>query len=100
MAAATLGSATAWLLTYAIHSSVLIGLALILSRRLGERRLALQETLIRAAVLGAIATSTIQRTIELLIGEHAEAGTKLPTPICGPFLGLGQRLLKVGKCLN
>ena len=65
MAAATLGTATAWILTYLIHSSLLIGLALILSRRLGERRLALQEMLIRAAVVGAIATSTIQFSADI-----------------------------------
>ena len=65
MAAATLGTATAWILTYLIHSSVLIGLALVVSRRLGERRLALQEILIRAAVLGAIATSTVQFSADI-----------------------------------
>ncbi len=65
MAAATLGAATAWILTYLIHSSVLIGLALVVSRRLGERRLALQEMLIRAAILGAIATSTVQFSADI-----------------------------------
>jgi len=65
MAAATLGTATAWILTYLIHSSVLIGLALLVSRRLRERRLALQEMLIRAAILGAIATSTVQFSADI-----------------------------------
>ncbi len=60
MAATTLDAAAAWLLTYLIHSTILIGAAVVISRRLGERRLALQELLIRTAVLGAIATSTIQ----------------------------------------
>jgi beta-lactamase regulating signal transducer with metallopeptidase domain len=49
-----------WLLTYLVHSTLLLGLAFCAHRLLGERRLALQEALFRAALLGGLVTPTLQ----------------------------------------
>jgi beta-lactamase regulating signal transducer with metallopeptidase domain len=48
------------LLTYLVHSTVLLSGAWITGRVLGERRLALQEALLRAALLGGFATAALQ----------------------------------------
>jgi beta-lactamase regulating signal transducer with metallopeptidase domain len=48
------------LLTYLLHSTVLLGAAWIACRILGERRLALQEALLRAAVAGGFVTAALQ----------------------------------------
>lgn len=50
----------AWLLTYLVHSTVLLGGALLLRIALRERRLGLQEGVLRAALLGAFVTATLQ----------------------------------------
>jgi beta-lactamase regulating signal transducer with metallopeptidase domain/beta-phosphoglucomutase-like phosphatase (HAD superfamily) len=50
--------AAAWLLTYALHSTVLLGLAALLSRRMrGE---AWRDTLWKAALVGGLLTATVQ----------------------------------------
>jgi beta-lactamase regulating signal transducer with metallopeptidase domain len=49
-----------WLLTYLIHSTVLLGAAWLMTRVLGDRRLALQETLLRTALIGGLLTTTLQ----------------------------------------
>jgi beta-lactamase regulating signal transducer with metallopeptidase domain len=51
---------TSWLLTYLIHSTVLLGAAWLATRILGDRRLALQETLLRTALIGGLLTTTLQ----------------------------------------
>jgi beta-lactamase regulating signal transducer with metallopeptidase domain len=51
---------TSWLLTYLIHSTVLLGAAWLFTRYLGDRRLALQETLLRTALIGGLLTATLQ----------------------------------------
>jgi len=51
---------TSWLLTYLIHSTVLLGAAWLATRILGDRRLALQETLLRTALIGGLLTATLQ----------------------------------------
>ena len=51
---------TSWLLTYLIHSTILLGAAWFVSRFLGESRLALQETLLRTALIGGLLTTTLQ----------------------------------------
>ncbi len=51
---------TSWLLTYLIHSTILLGAAWLGSRFLGDRRLALQETLLRTALIGGLLTTTLQ----------------------------------------
>ncbi len=50
----------AWVLTYLLHSTLFLGAAFAARRLLGERRLALQEALFRAALLGGVVTSTLQ----------------------------------------
>ena len=52
--------ALAWLLTYALHSTLLLALAWGVTHRLGGRRLRLQETIWRCALLGALVTAPAQ----------------------------------------
>jgi len=49
-----------WLLTYLVHSTVLLGTAWLATRLLGARRLALQELIWRAALLGGLITAALQ----------------------------------------
>ena len=49
-----------WLLTYTLHSSLLLGLALGMRLALQERRLALQEIVVRTAILGGFLTASLQ----------------------------------------
>ncbi len=49
-----------WLLTYLLHSTVLLSVAFVISRLLGEKHLALQETLLRAALVGGLITASLQ----------------------------------------
>ncbi len=51
---------TAWLLTYLVHSTVLLGAAWCVSRLLGDRHLAIQETLLRSALVAGVVTTTLQ----------------------------------------
>jgi beta-lactamase regulating signal transducer with metallopeptidase domain len=51
---------TSWLLTYLVHSTILLGAAWLASRLLADRRLALQETLLRTALIGGLLTTTLQ----------------------------------------
>ncbi len=50
----------ALLLTYLLHSTLLLGLAALLCLAWGERRLALQEALLRVALLGGFVTAGAQ----------------------------------------
>lgn len=50
----------AWLVTYALHSTLLLGAAWLVSRRLDPRALALRERLWKFAVLGGFATAAVQ----------------------------------------
>ncbi|HSO23018.1 MAG TPA: M56 family metallopeptidase [Chondromyces sp.] len=54
-----------WLLTYLLHSTILVGGALIIVRRLGDRRLALQESVLRAALVGGLVTASLQVGLSL-----------------------------------
>ncbi|MEJ2581013.1 MAG: M56 family metallopeptidase [Acidobacteriota bacterium] len=49
-----------WLLTYLIHSTLLLCAAWLFSRALGERLMPLQETLLRVALIGGLLTATAQ----------------------------------------
>ena len=51
---------TSWLLTYLLHSTILLGAAWLVSRALADRRLALQEVLLRMALIGGLITATLQ----------------------------------------
>jgi beta-lactamase regulating signal transducer with metallopeptidase domain len=53
------GQATAWLLTYALHSTLFLGLACLVSRRL-SRRARLEEAVWRFALLAGLVTATLQ----------------------------------------
>jgi BlaR1 peptidase M56 len=61
--------ALAWMLTYALHSTLLLGTAWGVSRRLGGRSLALQETIWRCALVGALVTASAQ----LALGQLGRA---------------------------
>ncbi|HXY42032.1 MAG TPA: hypothetical protein VEQ10_20320, partial [Vicinamibacteria bacterium] len=72
-------------LTYLIHSTLLLAAAALACRLLRERRLVLQEALLRAALLGGLATAALQVGLELrpvagvlrlpLVGSAVPAGT-------------------------
>ena len=49
-----------WLLTYLIHSTILLAGAWLVSRGLGDRRLALQEIPLRSALVGGLLTASLQ----------------------------------------
>ncbi len=49
-----------WLLTYLIHSTVLLAGAWLASRWLGDRSLTLQEILLRTALVGGVLTASLQ----------------------------------------
>jgi beta-lactamase regulating signal transducer with metallopeptidase domain len=49
-----------WLLTYLVHSTLLLGVAWLARLALRERRLALQEAILRAALVGGFATASLQ----------------------------------------
>jgi len=51
---------TTWLLTYLAHSTILLCAAWLVARFLGDRRLALQEVLLRIALVGGLLTATLQ----------------------------------------
>lgn len=56
----TAPTVASWLLTYLIHSTVLLGAAWLVSRTLGESHLQLQESLLRFALMGGLLTTTLQ----------------------------------------
>lgn len=60
LASAWAGHAAAWLATYALHSTLLLGLAWLAARRLAGRAIHLEEAIWRAALLGALLTATLQ----------------------------------------
>jgi len=62
-----------WLLTYLIHSTVLLSVAWLVSRMLNEQQLALQEIFLRLALIGGILTSSLQVGLGVvpLAGEFA-----------------------------
>ncbi len=54
------GHAAAWLLTYTLHSTLFLGLACLSSRWLSRRSARLEEAVWRFALVGALATATLQ----------------------------------------
>lgn len=71
------GQAGAWLLTYALHSTLLLGLAWLASRRLSKRSLQLEEAVWRCALVGSLVTATLQ----LAVGADPLAGRwEIATP--------------------
>ena len=81
---------TRWLLTYLLHSTVLVGAAWLVRLALRERRLAVQEAVLRAALVGGFVTASLQVGLDVRpIGgalavpaaPPAPALTPAPTPI-------------------
>ncbi len=54
-----------WLLTYLLHSSLLLGAAALVCALLRDRRLAVQEAVLRAALVGGLVTATLQSGLDL-----------------------------------
>ena len=89
-AAGPAGNAAAWLLTYALHSTLFLGLAWAASRQLGGRWARLEEAVWRFALVAALATSTLQLAAgwEPVAGRWAldvpSSSTTLSTPAAVP----------------
>lgn len=68
-----LDAAGAWLSTYLLHSTALLVAALLLGRWLGSRHLAVEESLLRVAVVGGLLTATFQSGlgVESAVGSIA-----------------------------
>ncbi|MCG6925993.1 MAG: hypothetical protein LJF30_11855 [Acidobacteria bacterium] len=77
-----MSSVTGWLLTYLLHSTVLLGGAALVGLVLRERRLGLQEAVLRAALVGGFLTASLQ----LGLGLHPLGGVfTLPDePVASP----------------
>ncbi len=58
-------TALVWILTYAIHSTVLIGSVWTLTKLLPKMSLSLQESLWRVALLGGLLTTTVQLSTDV-----------------------------------
>jgi beta-lactamase regulating signal transducer with metallopeptidase domain len=80
MSAANVAS---WLLTYLVHSTILLGAAWLMARLMADRWLALQEALLRAALIGGLLTATVQvgLGIEPLGGAFVLGGVVAAEPI-------------------
>jgi beta-lactamase regulating signal transducer with metallopeptidase domain len=76
---------TSWLLTYLVHSTILLGAAWLISRALADRRLALQEILLRVALIGGLITATLQVGfgVEPIGGAFAVDGLAVMEDISG-----------------
>ena len=87
--------AFAWLLTYALHSTLLLAVAWGVSRRLGGRSLRLQETIWRCALVGALATASAQVALGRLghgpvAGRWTLASASAPASSSAPGLEGGR----------
>jgi beta-lactamase regulating signal transducer with metallopeptidase domain len=69
--------AVAWMLTYLLHSTLLLGLAALASKRLARWSVAAEEVVWKAALVGAIFTASLQLAAgwQPLAGEWRLAGT-------------------------
>ena len=78
---------TSWLLTYLVHSTILLGAAWLASRMLADHRLALQETFLRTALIGGLLTTTLQVGvgIEPIGGALAIDGLERPDTVTAVF---------------
>lgn len=59
-ASSAAGQAAAWLLTYALHSTLFLALACLVSRRLANRWARLEEAVWRFALIAALVTASLQ----------------------------------------
>jgi hypothetical protein len=76
-----------WLLTYLVHSTLLLGAAGLARLALRERRLALQEAVVRAALVGGFVTASLQVGLDLrplggalAVPESRPAAAVAPVP--------------------
>ncbi len=69
--------AVAWMLTYLLHSTLLLGLAALVSKRLARWSVAAEEVVWKTALVGAILTASLQLAAgwQPLAGEWRLAGT-------------------------
>jgi beta-lactamase regulating signal transducer with metallopeptidase domain len=81
-----------WLLTYLVHSTILLGTAWAVSRLLGERRLSLQETLLRLALVSGLLTSGLQ----LGLGVQPLAGKlEMNTPVTARVVDSNTKVISI-----
>ena len=81
-----------WLLTYLVHSTILLGTAWAVSRLLGERRLSLQETLLRLALVSGLLTSGLQ----LGLGVQPLAGKlEMNAPVMARIIDSNTKVISI-----
>ena len=87
-----------WLLTYLLHSTVLLGAAWLVRLALGERRLAVQEAVLRAALVGGFVTASLQVGLDvrpiggtLAVPSARPAVALTPVPAPAPIVGSSRR---------
>jgi hypothetical protein len=101
------GQALAWLLTYAVHSTVLLAMAWAVTHRLGARRLRLQETIWRWALVGGLVTASAQLAFGhlghapiagrwALVVPDATAVSAAASPVSGATVPAGKLLGAAG----
>jgi beta-lactamase regulating signal transducer with metallopeptidase domain len=83
-----------WMLTYLLHSTALLGAAWLVRLALGERRLAVQEAVLRAALVGGLVTASLQigldvRPIGGAFTVSAAPAALAVTPASAPIAGSG-----------
>jgi beta-lactamase regulating signal transducer with metallopeptidase domain len=83
-----------WMLTYLLHSTALLGAAWLVRLALGERRLAVQEAVLRAALVGGLVTASLQigldvRPIGGAFTVSAAPAALAVTPASTPIAGSG-----------
>jgi Zn-dependent protease with chaperone function len=78
----------AWLATYLVHSSLLLGLAWIAAGVAGRRRLGLQETIWKVALVAPLVTASLQSglTIEPVAGRMTVPGPLVPAAEPAPLV--------------
>jgi beta-lactamase regulating signal transducer with metallopeptidase domain len=87
--------AVAWMLTYLLHSTLLLGLAALASKRLARWSVAAEEVVWKAALVGAILTASLQLAAgwQPLAGQWRLADAApvqgLSTPAPQPNVGAG-----------
>ena len=85
--------AGSWLLTYLIHSTLLLSLAWLVTSRVrgGVRALALRDMVWKAALVGGLATATLQTGLELQPLGGAIALDRTAAPLAMPTEAAGNR---------
>jgi beta-lactamase regulating signal transducer with metallopeptidase domain len=73
---------TSWLLTYLLHSTVLLGGAALVCAFMRERRLGFQEAVLRAALVGGFLTASLQLGLEVRpLGGVFTLPDETPAPV-------------------